>query len=356
MNKELTLIARFVAVICALIFTLVMILWVMAFAARRQFLRPAPYLQALAEVDAYERAPGILGELVTFALDDARAPGLAAQLPFPQISQSDVELFLANLLPRDWLQSQTEIVVRRAIADLDDRQPQGPSVVSLEEIKVRLNGPQGTQALLAVIETRPVCSDTDLSALTCGFDLSGEITCRPPGLNFEVCGAAIGLAAGGIASLMPDQIDLDTVLRLSDPVSAPFRDYARGYAGAVSLLARFGWLVALPFLLGTTLFGVRSIPGWLRWWGAPLLGVAIGLLPVAAVTLVWPTWYIAAPLAELGQVAPALAQLLADVAGALSEGLVVTLAIAMLIFGIVGLGMLALSFIAPAVYRWLNQG
>ncbi len=356
MNKELTLIARFVAVVCALIFTLVMTLWVMAFAAQRQFLRPATYIQALVEVDAYERAPGILGELVTFALDDARASGLAAQLPFPQISQSDVELFLTNLLPRDWLQSQTEIVVRRAIAGLNDRQPQGPSVVSLEEIKERLNGPQGTQALLAVIETRPVCSDTDLSALTCGFNLAGEITCRPPGQSFELCGAAIGLAAGGIASLMPDQVDLDTVLRLSDPVSAPFRDYARGYAGAVSLLARFGWLVALPFLLGATLFGVRSIPGWLRWWGAPLLGVAIGLLPVAAVTLVWPTWYIAAPLAELGQVAPALAQLLTDVAGALSDGLVLTLAIAMLIFGIVGLGMLALSFIAPAVYRWVNQG
>lgn len=356
MNKELTLIARLLAALCALIFTVVMALSITAFATQRQFLRPDPYIRALSEVNAYERAPGIFGELFALALDDARGSGLMAQLPFPEIGQADVELFLSILLPRDWLQSQTEIVVRRAIADLNDRQPQTPSLISLVEIKERLNGPQGTQAMLAVIETRPVCSDTDLSALTCGFNLAGEITCRPPGLNFEVCGAAVGLAAGGIASLMPDQIDLDTVLQLSEPVSAPLRDYARRYASAISLLARFGWLVALPFLLGATLFGVRSFPGWMRWWGAPLLGIAICLFPVAAVTLIWPTWYMAAPLAELGQVAPALTQLLTDVTGVLSEGLMLTLAIAMLLFGAAGLGMLALSFIAPAVYRWMSQG
>lgn len=356
MNKELTLIARLVAVLCALTFTIIMALSVTAFAVQRQFLRPDPYIQALSEVNAYGRAPGILGELFTIALDDARTSGLTAQLPFPEVSQSDVELFLTILLPRDWLQSQSEIVVRRAIADLNGRQPQTPSVVSLVEIKERLNGPQGTQALQAVIETRPVCSDTDLSALTCGFNLAGEITCRPPGLNFEVCGAAIGLAAGGIASLMPDQVDLDSVLQISDPISAPLRDYARRYASAVSLVARFGWIVALPFLLGATLFGVRSFSDWLRWWGAPLLSVATVLLPIAAITLIWPSWYMAAPLAELAQGAPALAQLLTDVAGVLSQGLVLILAIAMLLFGAVGFGMLALSFIAPALYRWVNQG
>lgn len=356
MNKELTLLARFVAAICALIFTLIITLSTMALATQRQFLRPTPYIQALAEVNAYERAPGILGELFAVTVNDARAAAVEAQLPFPDISQSDVEIFLAILLPRDWLQSQTEIVVRRAIADLNDSQLQSPSVVSLVEIKERLNGPQGTQALLAIIETRPVCSETDLSALTCGFNLAGEITCRPPGLNFEICGAAIGLAAGGMASVMPDEIDLDTVLRLSDPLSAPLRDYARRYAGAVSLLARFGWFVALPFLLGATLFGVRSFPGWLRWWGAPLLGVAVCLLPIAAITLLWPAWYIAAPLTELARIAPALALLLTDLFGVLSQGLVFYLAIAILIFGAIGLGMLALSFIAPAAYRWVNQG
>lgn len=356
MNKELTLIARLVALFCALSFTVLMALTVMAFATQRQFLRPEPYTEALAEVNAYERAPRILGELLITVFNDARTAGVAMQLPFPEISQSDVELFLSLLLPRDWLQSQTEIVVRRAVADLNDQQPQTPAVISLVEIKERLNGPQGAQALLAVIETRPVCGATDLSALTCGFNLAGEITCRPPGLNFEICGAALGLAAGGIAALAPDQVDLDTVLQLSDPISAPLRDYARRYASAISLLARFGWFVALPFLLGATLFGVRSFTGWLRWWGAPLLGVAAFLLPVAAITLIWPTWYVAAPLAELAQVAPALTQLLTDVVRTLSQDLVLYLVVAMLIFGVVGVSMLALSFVAPSAYRWVTQG
>ena len=355
MNKEFTVIARLAALMAALAFVGLLAITIVAFATQRQFLRVAPYTEALLEVNAYERSPGILAELFVATLNETRG-GLARQLPLPEVSQSDVELFLSILLPRDWLQSQTEVIVRRAIAGLNGEQSTQPAVLSLVDLKEQLNSQVGRQALLAVIDTRPACGATDLSNFTCGFNLAGEISCRPPSLNLELCGTAIDLAVGGMATQIPDQIDLDAVLQLSDPLSAPLREHARRYVAAVSLLARFGWFVALPFLLVATLLAVRSFAGLLRWWGAPLLAVALCLLPVIALTLLWPTWYIWAPLEELALVAPSLAQLLADVAGVLSQGLVLQLVVPMILLGGAGVGMLALSFLAPLAQRWVAQG
>lgn len=355
MKKEFTLIARLAALMSALTFMGLLVLSITAFAAQRQFLRPAPTLRALTEVGAYERSPGVLAELFASLLNDNRS-GLARELPLPDVNQSDIEIFLTALLPRNWVQSQTDVVVRYLLADLNGEPAPQPAVLSLAALKERLNSPAGSQALLAVIETRPACSATDLSALTCGFNLSGEIACRPPGLNLELCGAAFGVAAGGIAALIPDEVSLDAALELGAALTGPLRANARRYASAISLLARFGWLATLPFLLGVTLFGVRSPVGLLRWWGAPLLGAAACLLPAIALTLLAPTWFLDAALRELAQGAPLLAQLIGDVTGHLSRGFVLQLGLAALILSAVGAGMLALSFLAPPVQRWINQG
>lgn len=355
MKRELTLVARLIALLSALVFMGLLALTVMAYAAQRQFLRPAPYLRALQERQAYERTPGILAELLTSSLNNGRT-GLAAQLPLPQVSQSDVEIFLATFLPIEWVQTQAEVIVRALVAELNGEPLPEPSVLSLRVPKERLNSPAGAQALLAVIETRPACSVTDLSALTCGFNLSGEITCRPPGLNLEVCGAAFGAATAGVAALLPDAVDLRAALNLLAALTGPLRSNVQNYTGAISFLARFGWFLTLPFLLALTLFGVRSFVGWLRWWGAPLLGAAVSMLPLIALTFFSPTWYLDAALSTMAQNVPSLAQLVGDVAERLSQGFVLQLGVVAAFLGAVGGGMLALSLLAPLVQHWMHQG
>ncbi|HZD10455.1 MAG TPA: hypothetical protein VE553_03865 [Candidatus Binatia bacterium] len=101
---------------------------------------------------------------------------------------------------------------------------------------------------------------------------------------------------------------------------------------------------------------MRSLAGWLRWWGAPLVGIAASLLPVIAITLLSPTWYIAAPLEEVSRIAPSLAQLIGEVGTVLSQGLVLQLLIAMVILGAIGAGMVALSFLVAPLRRWIAQG
>lgn len=355
MNKEITLIARLIAVFSALAFTVLLALTIIAVVSQRQFLRPDPYLSALEDVGAYERAPLILSELFMNILDESRS-GLAGRLPLPEVNQSDVELFLTSFLPRDWVQTQTDVVVRYLLADLNDEPPPQPAVLSMAGLKEQLTGAAGSQALLAVIETRPACGVTDLSALTCGFNLAGEIACRPPALNMELCGVALGVATGGIAALLPDEVSLQTVLEVGTTLTGSLRADVRRYVGAISLLARFGWLAAIPLLLSLTIFGVRSLVGWLRWWGAPLLGAALGLVPAIAITIVSPTWYLGAFLTDLAPAAPGVAQLMGDVARSLSRGFVLQLVVAAVVLGATGAGMLALSFIVPFVQRWMNQG
>ncbi|HZD10454.1 MAG TPA: hypothetical protein VE553_03860 [Candidatus Binatia bacterium] len=247
MNKELTLIARFVALMSALVFVALMALSIIAFATQRQFLRAEPYTEALLQVNAYERAPGILANLFLSRLDGAPNE-LARQLPVPDVSQSDAELFLTVLLPRDWLQEQTEVAVEHFVAKLNGETAAQPAVISMAGLKEQLNSAAGRQALLAVIETRPACGATDLGAFTCGFNLAGDISCRPPSLNLELCGAAIDLATGSIAALIPDQVDLDATLRPMAPLTAPLGNLARRYVSIITFLARYGWLLALPFL------------------------------------------------------------------------------------------------------------
>lgn len=353
MKRDIPLIARVVALFSALTFVVLLSASISSFVIARQFFRAEPYRRALVEVNAYERAPGILADLFVNTVSGAR---MASQLPLPELNQADVELFLSILLPRQWLQSQTEVVVQRATDELNGESPAQPALLSLTELKEQLSGTAGRDALLAIINTRPACGPIALEAFTCGFALDGMITCRPPSLNQEICGSAIDLATAGIASQIPDQIDLDAVLQFSDPLTAPIRDHARRYVTVVSLLGRFGWLAALPFLLLTTVLAVRSFSSWLRWWGAPLVGVALCLLPLVALTMFWPTWYVAAPLEELATTAPALSLLLSDVAAVLSRGLVLQLVVVSALFGIAGAGMVALSFIAPAVQRWVAQG
>ena len=355
MRNEITLIARLAALISALTFMALLALSIVAFAAERQFLRPAPYMRALSEINAYERAPRILAELFITVLNDGRS-GVARELPLPEASQSDVELFLAAFLPAEWVESQSGVVVRYLIADLNREPPPEPAVLSLVALKERLTSAAGAQALLAVIETRPACGVTDLSALTCGFNLSGEIACRPPALNMELCGAALGLASGGIAALLPDEVSLEAALNVGAALTGTLREDARRSATLISLVARFGWLASLPFLVGLTLFGVRSLAGWLRWWGAPLLGAGVILAPLIALTFLSPVWFVSAGLGELAHSAPQLAQLIGDVTGHLSRVYVLQLSAAALLLGITGTGMLALSLLAPSVQRWIRQG
>ncbi|MFW6069752.1 MAG: hypothetical protein ACOC9X_01805, partial [bacterium] len=334
MGKAVTVLARLLAAFFAFLFVLSAAAFVFAFVARVHLLRPDPYKQALVEVDAYERAPAALAELLAIGTGQA---GDGQTALFLQLEQEDYEILFRRLLPRAWLQTQTETVVDNVFAAAAAR-GEGPTItISLLELKQNLDGRAGGQALLDIIRRRPACSAGDLSALTCGFDLSGAIQCRPPEAQLQLCEEAASGAFTAAAATLPDEVTLSGLL----PDGAPLRQFVEAAAGPYPALvrqtARFGWLAALFFLLLVTVFGARSLRTLLLWWGAPAVALGAILVLLALVTWLLPTWFLTYLLNDIRSAAPQLGQLLTDAVAVLGRRMALWLGVAGVATGAGGL-------------------
>lgn len=347
MDRALFAFSRLLALLFAALFVLAAALFVIAFVARRQLLRPAPYKAALQQVDAYGRAPQILSGILAGALNDARERDSAASL-FLNLSQADYEIMLEHLLPGQWLERQVEGIIDQSFAAMEGEVGDSPITVSLTALKENLRGQAGSQALLAVVETRPACAPGDLRTLTCGIDLQAGISCQPPSAQLQLCATALNAVLVGTTSLIPDTVELSALLRAVGPLAQTVRDALYPYNVLLRPVARFGWVLLPAFLLLLTLFAVRSLRDWLRWWGLSVLGVAIVLLPVALLTWLSPAWFFAGTLGEIRSWQPALGQLATDVVSVLGRRIALQLSLATAGLGLLGMTMAATSLLAPA--------
>ena len=350
MDRTIFAVSRLVALFFAALFVVAAALFLTAFIARRQLLRPAPYKEALRQVNAYERAPQILSGILADTLNDSQERDSAAGL-FLNLSPSDYEIMLNQLLPEQWLERQVEAIIDQSFAGMEGGNPGSPITISLLAIKDNLRGQAGSQALLAVIETRPTCAPGDLRTLTCGIDVQSGISCQPPAAQLQLCATALNAVLVGTTSLIPDTVEFSTLLQAVQPVAQSVSDVLHPYNLVLRPVARFGWIFLPVFLLLLTLFAVRSLRDWLRWWGLSVLGVGIVLLPVALLTWLSPAWFFAGPIGELRSWQPALGQLAADVVSVLGRRMALQLAFAAGGLGALGVIMGLISFLLPARQR-----
>lgn len=331
MGKAVTVLARLLAAFFAFLFVLSAAAFIFAFVARIHLLRPDPYKQALLEVNAYERAPTALAELLVIA------GGGGQNALFLQLEQEDYEILFRRLLPRAWLQTQAETVIDSVFAAASAQDDAPTITLSLLDLKQNLDGQAGGEALLDIIRRRPECSAGDLSALTCGFDLSGAIQCRPPEAQLQLCEEAASGAFTAAAATLPDEVTLSGLL----PGGAPLRQLVEAAAGPYPALvrqtARFGWLAALFFLLLVTAFGARSLRSLLLWWGAPAVALGAVLVLLALLTWLAPTWFLTYLLNDIRAAAPQLGQLLTDAVAVLGRRMALWLGVAGVAAGAGGL-------------------
>lgn len=342
--------SRLLALFFAALFVVAAAMFVTATVARRHLLRPAPYKEALRQVDAYERAPQIVSGILADALNDSQERDSAASL-FLNLSQADYEIMLNRLLPEQWLQRQAEAIIDHTFATMEGDDPDSPITISLMPLKENLRGQAGSQALLAVLETRPTCAPGDLRTLTCGIDVQSGISCQPPEAQLQLCASALNAVLVGTTSLIPDTVEFSTLLRAVGPVARSVGDLLHPYGVVLRPIARYGWIFLPIFLLLLTLFAVRSLRDWLRWWGLSVLGVAVVLLPVALLTWLSPAWFFGGPIGELRSWQPALGRLATDVVSVLGRRMALQVT-----FVAGGLGALAaimglISFLPPARQR-----
>jgi hypothetical protein len=206
------------------------------------------------------------------------------------LAPEDWQALIAYLLPADELRQMTESTLDQVFAYLNGRTD--TATISLVKLKARLAGQSGRTLLALLLDAQPPCTEEQLAQINADdFGAEGQppVFCAASGAarerSMDKLQGQLDKAAAGI----PDEAAIIKPISASDP-SAGSGPLGREPVKALRMV-RLGVLLSpllpLALLLLVTLFGVRSVKGWLLWWGIPLtaaglvaLGMGIAVLPL----------------------------------------------------------------------------
>jgi hypothetical protein len=204
--------AKFLAILCGLLFAITTPLVVLALVARALLFSPSFYKRALTSADIYRDLPAAIAQQVASTAkesqpESATAPegevGLGVILG--ALPPDFVETLIVRLIPPEWMQAQVENVIDQIVAYLDHGQGTPELTISLAAIKANLNQGALESALREVMATLPPCTAEQL--LTFGGELlTGETAmipaCRPPEALQEVAIASAKVTMEGMLGRM----------------------------------------------------------------------------------------------------------------------------------------------------------
>lgn len=210
------------------------------------------------------------------------------------LNASDWEAIIRILLPPAELKALTENVLDQVFAYLEGKTDKAS--VSLVALRERLAGPAGEEAIRQLIAAQPPCTNEQLAQLAASAvsGMEGMISCAPPE---EIIALILPQFQAQLLSLlgkMPDKVVILEPDSQSAPSgnSGPLGNDPVSVIRTVRLGLRLSPLLPLGLLMLVTLFGVRSLKGWMRWWGIPFffagliaLAPGIALLPLSS--LAW---------------------------------------------------------------------
>lgn len=286
----LRFLARFAAVICAFAFVFIAVAGIFFYVAGTRLLQAQIYKDALAKEQFYERFPGIVADTVVHlaqagrtAPADSRAQ-VAADL-FAQLTPADWDRLIGAIAPASYLRQEIEGGIEQVVAFIHSDAANLSVTISLVELKRHLVGPEAEAAYLALLEAKPPCGARELE------DAGGlPVACRPTPEQMPQVRENFRIAMRALVDRMPDQYD---------PFLRPSANAAVRNEMAALIRARERWrrieawaawspVVPAFLLLLIALFAVRSVRGWLLWWGIPCFFAgafaAMTAFPVVPVT------------------------------------------------------------------------
>jgi hypothetical protein len=236
------------------------------------------YTQALEEENIYQRLPELIADALgtTAGNDDSSNPLTLLS----NLSGEEWQQYMIALLPPDELKILSEDTIVQLVAYLNGESDQ--VVFSLASLKAYLGSQEGVDAIYGMLKTQPDCTVEQLTAMAMGQqDL---VLCNPPEtfLLFDLR-PIYEQEIKALVSVIPDQMTVITA----------GADRAQEIQNVRSLrtLMRLSPLLPIFCLLLITVFAVRSLAGWLNWWGYPLLLAGLVSMSLTALSV---------SLAELG--------------------------------------------------------
>jgi hypothetical protein len=250
-NNVLSVIAKIIAVLCAILFVATTLAALFLFNMERRAFNPNPYKAALANENFYQRLPSILGEVLEKDANESNTPFAR------QLTSENWATIVQTLLPPEQLRAMTENAITQIFAYLNN-ETSNPQV-SLLALKQRLSGSAGLDAAINLIHAQPDCTAEQVVQLIASF---GQVLCNPPQDVLNLAKPILQSQLNATAAEIPDQISL---------IGADSQSLSLRNLRLARFIMQLSPLIPLALLFGITIFAVRTFKGWLAWWGWPFL-------------------------------------------------------------------------------------
>ena len=325
--------AKILAVSCAVLFVISGVLALTLFNVEQKAFTAKTYKQAFSEQGLYEKMPAVLaGAMTTSIAENPNAdPYLKA------LTQPDWERTIAALLPPDELKTLTDDALD-SVFDYVNGKTDSASV-SLLPFKRRMAGESGVEAVKQVLAAQPACTAAQLTQMGLNLISGGEmILCNPPAEMVDLFSPMIETQLQVMTIAIPDEVTLIKGNQAGTP-NDPRRRLGQLRAGI-----KLTPILPLLFLFGLTMFAVRSLSDWLKWWGVPFLitGALSALLAVIGSPLAG--GFIGQALSS-GSLPPALLSLTQETVGAAARQVLSPVVTQGLILAAAGLAMAVIGFL-----------
>ncbi|MEW6092787.1 MAG: hypothetical protein AB1531_02370 [Chloroflexota bacterium] len=208
------------------------------------------------------------------------------------LTAEDWEAILKILIPPDELKVMAESVLDDIFAYLNGDIEQVS--VSLVALKDRLTGPAGTDLIMEFVTSQPPCTEEELAQMTSATGGENMVICNPPEDMLPYVVTMLLMQLEDVASELPDEavVIKPYTPSTTSPDGGPLGDDPLTSIRMVRLILRLTPLLPLVFLLLVTLFGVRSLKDWMRWWGIPFfiagaIALGLGISATPSLNKVW---------------------------------------------------------------------
>lgn len=244
---------KILATICAILFVITAVIALFLFNLDRRAFTAETYQRAFARDDFYNKIPGLMAETMTSST--------AGQSQFPValngMSKEAWEAFFHSLLPPDTLKVMGDDVLNSTFAYLNMQTD--TAKFDLAPLKASMVSDRGVQAVFSLLSAQPDCAFVQIAQMTTNL-FSGDQPefCNPPAELHPAFAPIIQGQLQLMSAMIPDQVTLISVPPENDP---------RQGLQVARLYMRLSPILPLTLLLGMTIFAVRSLKSWLRWWG-----------------------------------------------------------------------------------------
>ena len=250
---------KIVAGICAVLFVISGVIALLAFNIESKAFTSETYKQAFEDQKLYEHMPEILAN----ALHTSIAENGNAALYLKPLTVADWQATITSLLPPEELKTITDGALESVFHYLNGKADS--AVISLLPFKTHLAGPSGMEVIKQILRVQPACTAEQLLQLGLGL-LGGDIKlCNPPEELIGLMTPLIESQLQVLTTAIPDEITL-----ISGTSSGTPND-PRIKLDRVRALMKVTPFFPLFFLFALSVFAVRTLTDWLKWWGYPFL-------------------------------------------------------------------------------------